>query len=92
LVHFARPDAAEFFRPARTTAPSRPAADALPGLAHETFVVAWSAPDDAGGGASALDFVVDPSEARCRALFARDAAFTFATSRRCWRSRPTTRC
>ena len=78
--------------PPRTTAPSRPAADALPGLAHETFVVAWSAPDDAGGGASALDFVVDPSEARCRALFARDAAFTFATSRRCWRSRPTTRC
>jgi len=60
-------------------------------VAPGTFLAAWRAADGPAG-ASALDFVVDPSDGRCRLLFARDAAFTFATSRRCWRSRPTTRC
>ncbi|RLN05292.1 hypothetical protein C2845_PM13G06310 [Panicum miliaceum] len=62
--------------------PPRHQADALPGLARR-----GRRPRGArhlprslarGGGpacASALDFVVDPSDGRCRLLFARDAAF-----------------
>ncbi|KAJ1267763.1 hypothetical protein BS78_07G083000 [Paspalum vaginatum] len=57
--------------------------------AAETFVAEWSAP---GGGASALDFVVDPSEACCRALFARNAAFTFPDSDSSSRGVTTLRC
>ncbi|PUZ50556.1 hypothetical protein GQ55_6G066900 [Panicum hallii var. hallii] len=43
-------------------------------VAPDTFLAAWRGADDPAC-TSALDFVVEPSDARCRLLFARDAAF-----------------
>ena len=51
-------------------------------VAPDTFLAAWRVADGPAD-ASALNFVVDPSDGCCRLLFARNAAFVSPALRRC---------